>query len=102
MAESPVREPGAARAWLVISSEVSRVQHYIGCRGDCKDSFLPSLAPAIEKKSQRIEISLYCFAYAIKSFFTCPAEAGFLPKLPGPYMLVYIIAMKIRDYRGLS
>ncbi|XP_020672386.1 uncharacterized protein LOC110092254 isoform X1 [Dendrobium catenatum] len=43
-------------------------------------TFLTGLALAIEKKSRRIEISLYCFARAIESFFTCAADAGFLPQ----------------------
>ena len=42
--------------------------------------FPPGLALAIEKKSRRIEISLYCFARAIESFFTCIADAGYLPQ----------------------
>lgn len=43
-------------------------------------TFLTGLALAIEKQSRRIEISLYCFARAIESFFTCAADAGFLPQ----------------------
>lgn len=35
---------------------------------------------AIEKKSRRIEISLYCLARAIESFFTCMADIGYLPE----------------------
>ncbi|XP_010269273.1 PREDICTED: uncharacterized protein LOC104605990 [Nelumbo nucifera] len=42
-------------------------------------TFPPGLALRIEKKSRRIEISLYCFARAIESFFTCMADAGLLP-----------------------
>ncbi|RYR20099.1 hypothetical protein Ahy_B03g065190 isoform B [Arachis hypogaea] len=42
-------------------------------------TFPTGLALAIEKKSRRIEISLYCFARAIESFFTCLADAGYLP-----------------------
>ncbi|XP_021775266.1 uncharacterized protein LOC110739120 isoform X2 [Chenopodium quinoa] len=38
------------------------------------------LALAIEKKSRRIEISLYCLARAIESFFTCMADIGYLPQ----------------------
>ncbi|XP_011016428.1 PREDICTED: uncharacterized protein LOC105119930 [Populus euphratica] len=37
------------------------------------------LALAIEKKSRRIEISLYCFARAVESFFICTRDAGYLP-----------------------
>jgi hypothetical protein len=42
--------------------------------------FPTGLALAIEKKSRRIEISLYCLARAIESFFTCMAEVGYLPE----------------------
>ncbi|XP_068312876.1 uncharacterized protein [Pyrus communis] len=41
-------------------------------------TFPTGLALAIEKKSRRIEISLYCFARAIESFFTCMADIGYL------------------------
>lgn len=43
-------------------------------------TFPTGLALAIEKKSRRIEISLYCLARAIESFFTCIDDAGFLPQ----------------------
>ncbi|XP_057533387.1 uncharacterized protein LOC130811204 isoform X1 [Amaranthus tricolor] len=43
-------------------------------------TFPPGLALAIEKKSRRIEISLYCLARAIESFFTCMADIGYLPQ----------------------
>ncbi|KAL5558997.1 hypothetical protein UlMin_035208 [Ulmus minor] len=43
-------------------------------------SFPTGLALAIEKKSRRIEISLYCLSRAIESFFTCIADAGYLPQ----------------------
>ncbi|KAF7829940.1 transmembrane protein 135-like protein isoform X1 [Senna tora] len=42
-------------------------------------TFPTGLALAIEKKSRRIEISLYCLARAIESFFTCMAYAGYMP-----------------------
>ncbi|CAK9186422.1 unnamed protein product [Ilex paraguariensis] len=42
-------------------------------------TFPTGLALAIEKKSRRIEISLYCFARAIESFVTCMADIGYLP-----------------------
>ncbi|GER53809.1 mitochondrial import inner membrane translocase [Striga asiatica] len=42
-------------------------------------TFPTGLALAIEKKSRRIEISLYCLARAIESFFTCIADTGHLP-----------------------
>ncbi|KAK9757570.1 hypothetical protein RND81_01G171200 [Saponaria officinalis] len=43
-------------------------------------TFPPGLALAIEKKSRRMEISLYCLARAIESFFTCMADVGYLPQ----------------------
>ncbi|MBA0625803.1 hypothetical protein Godav_003562 [Gossypium davidsonii] len=43
-------------------------------------TFPTGLALAIEKKSRRIEISLYCLARAIESFFTCMADIGYLPQ----------------------
>ncbi|KAE8723697.1 TRM112-like protein [Hibiscus syriacus] len=43
-------------------------------------TFPTGLALAVEKKSRRMEISLYCLARAIESFFTCMADAGYLPK----------------------
>lgn len=39
------------------------------------------MALAIEKKSRRIEISLYCLARAIESFFMCLLDVGYLPQL---------------------
>ncbi|KAI5654823.1 hypothetical protein M9H77_32010 [Catharanthus roseus] len=45
-------------------------------------TFPTGLALAIEKKSRRIEISLYCLARAIESFFTCMADVGYLPQTP--------------------
>ncbi|PIN04858.1 hypothetical protein CDL12_22601 [Handroanthus impetiginosus] len=42
-------------------------------------TFPTGLALAIEKKSRRIEISLYCLARAIESFFTCMTDVGYLP-----------------------
>ncbi|KAL9255240.1 hypothetical protein AKJ16_DCAP02493 [Drosera capensis] len=43
-------------------------------------TFPTGLALAIEKKSRRLEISLYCLSRAIESFFTCMAEVGYLPQ----------------------
>ncbi|GAU48430.1 hypothetical protein TSUD_405600 [Trifolium subterraneum] len=43
-------------------------------------TFPTGLGLAIEKKSRRMEISLYCLARAIESFFTCIADAGYLPQ----------------------
>lgn len=43
-------------------------------------TFPTGLALAIEKKSRRMEISLYCLARAIESFFTCMADIGYLPE----------------------
>ncbi|KAL0917504.1 hypothetical protein M5K25_012569 [Dendrobium thyrsiflorum] len=42
--------------------------------------FPTGLALAIEKKSRRMEISLYCLSRAIESFFTCASDAGFLTR----------------------
>ncbi|KAL0796384.1 hypothetical protein Bca101_067761 [Brassica carinata] len=46
-------------------------------------TFPTGLALAIEKKSRRIEISLYCLARAVESFFTSMTEAGYIrpPKI---------------------
>ncbi|KAK6938157.1 hypothetical protein RJ641_031665 [Dillenia turbinata] len=54
-----------------------KMQHPTGGNGN--GTFPAGLALAIEKKSRRIEISLYCLARAIESFFTCMADAGYLP-----------------------
>ncbi|KAG6598684.1 hypothetical protein SDJN03_08462, partial [Cucurbita argyrosperma subsp. sororia] len=43
-------------------------------------TFLTGLALAIEKKSRRIEISLYCLARGIESFFSCMTDLGYLPQ----------------------
>ncbi|XP_022773147.1 transmembrane protein 135 homolog isoform X2 [Durio zibethinus] len=43
-------------------------------------TFPPGLALAFEKKSRRIEISIYCLARAIESFFICMADVGYLPE----------------------
>ncbi|XP_023002662.1 uncharacterized protein LOC111496453 isoform X1 [Cucurbita maxima] len=43
-------------------------------------TFLAGLALAIEKKSRRIEISLYCLARGIESFFSCMTDLGYLPQ----------------------
>lgn len=42
-------------------------------------TFQSGLALAIEKKSRRIEISLYCLARAIESFFICMSDIRYLP-----------------------
>ncbi|RWR92415.1 Transmembrane protein 135 [Cinnamomum micranthum f. kanehirae] len=41
-------------------------------------TFPTGLALSIEKKSRRIEISLYCLARAIESFFTSMTDAGYI------------------------
>ncbi|OIT08436.1 PREDICTED: uncharacterized protein LOC109229764 [Nicotiana attenuata] len=43
-------------------------------------TFPTGLALAIEKKSRRIEISLYCLARALESFVTCMVDVGYLPR----------------------
>ena len=42
--------------------------------------FPTGLALPIEKKSRQMEISLYCFALAIESFFSCLTEDWYLPQ----------------------
>ncbi|XP_068642928.1 uncharacterized protein [Aristolochia californica] len=44
-------------------------------------TFPTGLALLIEKKTRRIEISLYCFARALESFFTCIVDAGYFPQV---------------------
>ncbi|XP_076903578.1 uncharacterized protein LOC143558667 [Bidens hawaiensis] len=44
-------------------------------------TFPTGLSLAIEKKSRRIEISLYCLARAIESFFTTMSDLGYFPQL---------------------
>ncbi|KAL6572546.1 hypothetical protein OROMI_013504 [Orobanche minor] len=55
------------------------MQHSHGGNRDGCLCFPTGLALVIEKKSRRIEIALYCVARAIESFFTCIADAGYLP-----------------------
>ncbi|MCD9639100.1 hypothetical protein HAX54_023403 [Datura stramonium] len=61
-------------------------------------TFPTGLALAIEKKSRRIEISLYCLARALESFFTCMADVGYLPqseKLKRGDVVIFSIATAI-------
>ncbi|KAK1391475.1 Transmembrane protein like [Heracleum sosnowskyi] len=62
-------------------------------------TFPTGMALAIEKKSRRIEISLYCLARAIESFFTCMADIGYLPaqskKLKRADVVVFSISTAI-------
>ncbi|GJV26706.1 transmembrane protein 135, partial [Tanacetum coccineum] len=44
-------------------------------------TFPTGISLAIEKKSRRIEISLYCLARAIESFFTTMSEIGYMPEV---------------------
>ncbi|KAG8499319.1 hypothetical protein CXB51_005885 [Gossypium anomalum] len=57
--------------------QCSLIVPYLAC---LIGQFPTGLALAIEKKSRRIEISLYCLARAIESLFTCMADVGYLPK----------------------
>ncbi|MBA0648019.1 hypothetical protein Goklo_015808, partial [Gossypium klotzschianum] len=57
--------------------QCSLIVPYLAC---LIGQFPTGLALAIEKKSRRIEISLYCIARAIESLFTCMADVGYLPK----------------------
>ena len=63
------------------------------------EQFPTGMALAIEKKSRRIEISLYCLARAIESFFTCMADIGYLPaqskKLKRADVVVFSISTAI-------
>lgn len=43
-------------------------------------TFPTGVGLAIEKKSRRIEISLYCLARAIESFFTTMSDIGYIPQ----------------------
>ncbi|EHA8587446.1 hypothetical protein COCNU_03G007000 [Cocos nucifera] len=61
-------------------------------------TFPTGLALLIEKKSRRIEISLYCLARAIESFFTCMVDAGLCSqasKLKRADVVVFSIATAI-------
>ncbi|KAG8377384.1 hypothetical protein BUALT_Bualt08G0027400 [Buddleja alternifolia] len=61
-------------------------------------TFPTGLALAIEKKSRRIEISLYCLARAIESFFTCMADVGYMPrskKLKRADVLIFSISTAV-------
>lgn len=61
-------------------------------------TFPTGLALMIEKKSRRIEISLYCLARAIESFFTCMADIGLCPpasKMKRADVVVFILATAI-------
>ncbi|XP_010916872.2 uncharacterized protein [Elaeis guineensis] len=61
-------------------------------------TFPTGLALLIEKKSRRIEISLYCLARAIESFFTCMVDAGLCPqasKLKRADVIVFSFATAI-------
>lgn len=52
----------------------TQLMHFVKCT---VEQFPTGLALAIEKKSRRIEISLYCLARAIESFFTCMSDLGY-------------------------
>ncbi|XP_078164409.1 uncharacterized protein LOC144559268 isoform X2 [Carex rostrata] len=61
-------------------------------------TFPTGLALLIEKKSRRIEISLYCLSRAIESFFTCMSDAGFCPpasKLKRSDVVVFSMATAV-------
>ncbi|KAK8941967.1 hypothetical protein KSP40_PGU015981 [Platanthera guangdongensis] len=61
-------------------------------------TFLTGTALALEKKSRRIEISLYCVGRAIESFFTCVSDAGYLPhasRLKRADVIVFSLATAI-------
>ncbi|KAF3655473.1 putative cryptochrome-1 [Capsicum annuum] len=61
-------------------------------------TFPTGLALAIEKKSRRIEISLYCLARALESFVTCMADVGYLPmskKLERADVLIFSVSTAV-------
>ncbi|KAA3453871.1 Transmembrane protein [Gossypium australe] len=61
-------------------------------------SFPAGLSVAIEKKSRRMEISLYCLARAIESFFTWMADIGYLPRsknLNRPDVMIFSLSTAI-------
>ncbi|KHF99253.1 Transmembrane protein [Gossypium arboreum] len=61
-------------------------------------SFPAGLSVAIEKKSRRMEISLYCLARAIESFFTWMADIGYLPRsknLKRPDVMIFSLSTAI-------
>ncbi|KAK8298244.1 hypothetical protein V6Z11_D05G240900 [Gossypium hirsutum] len=61
-------------------------------------SFPAGLSVAIEKKSRRMEISLYCLARAIESFFTWMADIGYLPpskNLTRPDVMIFSLSTAI-------
>ncbi|PPR81410.1 hypothetical protein GOBAR_AA39305 [Gossypium barbadense] len=60
--------------------------------------FPAGLSVAIEKKSRRMEISLYCLARAIESFFTWMADIGYLPRsknLTRPDVMIFSLSTAI-------
>ncbi|MFQ6666557.1 hypothetical protein Gotur_032860 [Gossypium turneri] len=61
-------------------------------------SFPAGLSVAIEKKSRRMEISLYCLARAIESFLTWMADIGYLPRsknLKRPDVMIFSLSTAI-------
>ncbi|XP_039070180.1 transmembrane protein 135 homolog [Hibiscus syriacus] len=61
-------------------------------------TFPTGLSVAIEKKSRRMEISLYCLARAIESFFTWIADEGYLAgskNLKRPDVVIFSLSTAI-------
>ncbi|KAL4335176.1 hypothetical protein GQ457_07G023600 [Hibiscus cannabinus] len=61
-------------------------------------TFPTGLSVAIEKKSRRMEISLYCLARAMESLFTWMAEVGYLPgseNLKRPDVVIFSLSTAI-------
>ncbi|OIV98284.1 hypothetical protein TanjilG_16666 [Lupinus angustifolius] len=73
---------GTGRSSLFLSVYCTSAWLFKGCNIPlvAMGTFPTGLALAIEKKSRRMEISLYCLARAIESFFTCLADEGYLPQ----------------------
>ncbi|KAK9219590.1 hypothetical protein WN943_008236 [Citrus x changshan-huyou] len=73
---------GTARSSLFLSVYCSSAWIFEKCNIPmvAMGTFPTGLSLAIEKKSRRMEISLYCLARAIESFCTCLADIGYLPQ----------------------
>ncbi len=76
----PMVAMGTVLDWLQPSHNNTKACFCIKSNPYVLVQFPTGLALAIEKKSRRMEISLYCLARAIESFFSCVAEAGYLPQ----------------------
>ncbi|GAY41617.1 hypothetical protein CUMW_060820 [Citrus unshiu] len=71
---------GTARSSLMWTCFLFRIFEKCNIPMVAMGTFPTGLSLAIEKKSRRMEISLYCLARAIESFCTCLADIGYLPQ----------------------